>query len=56
MRSANELSSMGVPISQGIFSIPAYQRDYAWSFNDIDVLAEDILGLLGPKNRILLGR
>lgn len=45
MRSANELSSIGSLLNQGIFSIPAYQRDYAWSSNDVDVLAEDVFNV-----------
>lgn len=55
MRSANELSSMGVLISQGIFSIPAYQRDYAWAFSDIDVLAEDIFRIAGSGEPHFIG-
>lgn len=51
MRDASQLSSIGSLLTQGIFAIPSYQRDFAWSFKDVDALLSDIVSLMDSSTK-----
>lgn len=55
MRKASDLSGLGQLLKQGIFAIPAYQRDYAWKSRDVDTLLDDIFNIMASGNQHYIG-
>ena len=55
MRRASDLSGMGQLLKQGIFAVPAYQRDFAWKSRDVDTLLDDIFEIMQTKSQHYIG-
>lgn len=55
MRKADDLTPIGDLLQKGIFAIPAYQRDYAWTPKNCESLAEDVFRIAESGESHFLG-
>lgn len=55
MRKSDDFTSIGKLLKEGFFAIPEYQRDYAWSLSDCEILADDIIRATNSNSKHYLG-